>query len=165
MSTELEGADSLTLSMLLDLWARIEAKNDQVKIVRATGWFRGVIVAAHAAAFVVWNHEHRQLIWLRHEQVHGRDWPSLISHKLLGHPPDLEIGSEWIFDLHEGHYFGVCQYSPWLLKSISPIAQRFAERYNDNERPAPIPKLKKAKSDDEGTLTHALRPHPEEFSL
>jgi hypothetical protein len=164
VAKELVGADELTLAMLADLLARIEAAGDKATIIRAIGDFRGVIVAAHEAAFVLWDKDQRRLIWMFRDQVHGRDWPSLVSAKLLGHLPELELGSDWRFELCNGEYVGVCQHSPWLHKSISPEAQRFAERYN-NERPAPVPKLKKTKTDDEGTLTHALRPHAEELSL
>jgi hypothetical protein len=165
MSKELEGADELTISMLADLRSRIEATGDQVKIIRASGNFRGVIVAAHESALVFWDEENRRLVWMYRTQVFSREWPSLVALKLLGQPPEFEQGSEWRFELYDGQYVGECRHSPWLNNCMSPRAQRFAERYNAGP-PTPSPKLKKAKKsdDDEGNFVHALRPRIEEFA-
>jgi hypothetical protein len=169
LAKEIEGADELTLAALADLQALIEAKGDQVSIVRGDGidFFGAVVVADPPSAIVLWDEKYRKLIWLRRDQTRMRGWPSYLSRKMLGRGlPEFELGSEWRVSRFEGVLFYECEHSPKLLKCQSPIAERFAERYN-SDPPTPTPKLKKTKKsddDDEGNIAHALRPHIEEFT-
>ncbi len=164
---ELEGADTATLAALAELKSLIEAKGDGVNIANGIGKeFNGVVIAELLDTVVFWDDRNRRLLWLPREQARMRVWPSYLVDRMLGRGiPELESGSEWRVSRYNGILFFECQHAPRLLKSISPIAQRFAERYNA-ETTAPAPKLKKTKrsEDDEGNIAHAMRPHIGEFT-